>query len=96
MSHTPVHPVRFSGYVRTDGICTPAEAIAAAGGIRPGAVFYADHIAKAVDDYLLMERKARAWDAAVAALAKDVMPGMRVDPSLLDLMRAAIAKAAQP
>lgn len=66
-----------------------------ADSIRAPAAPYTGPIAQAVDDYLLMERKARAWDAAVAALAKDVVPGMRVDLSLLDLMREAV-QSAQP
>jgi hypothetical protein len=41
---------------------TPGEALDLVGGIGPGRVCWADPIAKAVDDWLLMERKARAWD----------------------------------
>lgn len=44
---------------------------------------FADPIAKAVDDYLLMERKARAWDALYAAVLQSGEP---IAPIVVDLM----------
>lgn len=40
-------------------------------------------ITKAIDDYLLMERKARAWDALYAAVLQSSDP---VAPTVVDLM----------
>ena len=40
-------------------------------------------IAQAVDDYLLMERKARAWDALYAAVLQSNDP---VAPTVVDLL----------
>ena len=41
---------------------TPDEALKLVGGLRPGAICYADPIAAAIDSYMEMEAKARAWD----------------------------------
>ena len=54
---------------------TPGEAVQLAGGLRPGAVMFADPVQQAVDDYLLMERKARAWDALRAQASKGQLDG---------------------
>lgn len=50
---------------------------------RPAAL---DPIAKAIDDYLLMERKARAWDALKAWAEKDRYTASASLDYLLDLM----------
>lgn len=41
----------------------------------PSGVLYADPIQQAVDDYLLMERKARAWDELRSKLEMDPLRG---------------------
>jgi hypothetical protein len=41
-----------------------------------------DHIQKAIDDYMLMERKARAWDELRAAL--EATPDQPIAPVILN------------
>ena len=52
-----------------------------------------DPIAQAIDDYLLMERKARAWAALYAAALQSSDP---VGPTVVDLMNRFVHPAQKP
>jgi hypothetical protein len=49
-----------------------------------------DHIQKAIDDYMLMERKARAWDELRAAL--EATPDQPIASVILNKMQTLIEK----
>jgi hypothetical protein len=63
---------------------------------RQAAMPLADPIAQAVDDWLLMERKARAWDRLMDELKAEVHSGAPITPIVFHIIKTAADRQPPP